>query len=92
MTKELEQRRADARDKSEGYLATIESMEPDISAVDASAFYASAAILLKRIADVAELFAMMLLTDYARKDADMADMADWAKRHGFGDLWPGRRV
>lgn len=89
MTKELERRRADARDDGEGYLATLASIEPDIHPIDPSAFYASAAISLKRIADVAELFAISLLTDHAKKDADMAD---WAKRHGFGDLWPRKQV
>lgn len=84
MTKELEQRRAGARDKNEGYLATIDSIEPNVSAIDASAFYASAAISLKRIADVAELFAMSLLKDSMEKERDMRD---WAHRHGFGDLW-----
>lgn len=89
MTKELEQRRADARDKVEGYSATIDSIEPDVSPIDAFAFYASAAISLKRIADVADLFAVSLLTDHAKKDTDMAD---WAERHGFGDLWPGKQI
>lgn len=85
MTKELEQKRADAQGP-DAYLATVDSIEPDIHAIDASAFYASAAISLKRIADVADLFAISLLTDHAKKDADMAA---WARRHGFGDLWPG---
>lgn len=89
MTKELEQRRADAKDQIESYAATVDSIEPDIHPIDASAFYASAAISLKRIADVAELFATSILEDHAKKDADMAD---WAKRHGFGDLWPGERT
>jgi hypothetical protein len=84
MTKEHEQRRADARDKTEGYAATVESMEPDISPVDASAFYASAAISLKRIADAADLFAVSLLKDHKEKDDGMRA---WAHRHGFGDLW-----
>lgn len=51
MSKELEQRRADAKNNVEGYTATIESIEPDINPIDAGAFYASAAISLKRIAD-----------------------------------------
>lgn len=89
MTKELEQRRTDASDAPTAYLATLASIEPDVSAIDASASYASAAISLKRIADVADLFAISILTDHAKKDTDMAD---WAQRHGFGDLWPGKRT
>ena len=37
------------------YLETIDRMESEIAAVDASAFYASAAISLKRIADALEI-------------------------------------
>jgi len=33
------------------YLKTIERLEPEIAHIDASAYYASAAISLKRIAD-----------------------------------------
>jgi hypothetical protein len=84
MTKELEQRRAEASSDPAGYSATIDSIEPDISPIDASAFYASAAISLKRIADVADLLAISLITDYKKKDDDMRN---WAHRHGFGDLW-----
>lgn len=84
MTKELEQRRAEARDKVEGYAATIDSIEPDVSPIDASAFYASAAISLKRIADAADLFAVSLLKDWKEKDDGMRA---WAYRHGFGDLF-----
>ena len=36
------------------YLNTIARLEPDITAIDASAYYASAAISLKRIADALE--------------------------------------
>lgn len=42
------------KERVDGYIATIERMEPDINPVDASAFYALAAISLKRIADAAE--------------------------------------
>jgi hypothetical protein len=35
----------------DAYTATIDRLEPDIAMIDASAFYASAAISLKRIAD-----------------------------------------
>lgn len=84
MSKELEQRRADAKSNIDGYAATIDSIEPDIHPIDPSAFYASAAISLKRIADVADLFAISLIKDYREKDDEMRD---WAHRHGFGDLW-----
>ncbi len=33
------------------YLETVARMEPDVTPIDAAAFYASAAISLKRIAD-----------------------------------------
>lgn len=39
------------------YLNTIARLEPDITPIDASAYYASAAISLKRIADALEKIA-----------------------------------
>lgn len=84
MSKELEQRRANATELHAVYAAVCDSIEPNITAIDPGAFYASAAISLKRIADVADLFAISLLTDHAKKDVEMAA---WAQRHGFGDLW-----
>lgn len=42
------------KERVSAYLDTIERMEPEIAPVDASAFYASAAISLKRIADALE--------------------------------------
>lgn len=39
------------KDKLSSYLDTIERLEPDIHRIDPGAFYASAAISLKRIAD-----------------------------------------
>lgn len=39
------------KERVDDYLATINRLEPDIAFIDASAFYASAAISLKRIAD-----------------------------------------
>lgn len=45
------EKRAAATNENEGYLATIDSIEPDINSIDPGAFYASAAISLKRIAD-----------------------------------------
>lgn len=38
----------------DAYLDTISRIEPDVAMIDASAFYASAAISLKRSADAAE--------------------------------------
>jgi hypothetical protein len=42
----------------DAYLATIDRIEPDVHPIDASAFYASAAISLKRIADQMEAFVL----------------------------------
>jgi hypothetical protein len=39
------------KERVDSYLDTIGRLEPDITMIDASAFYASAAISLKRIAD-----------------------------------------
>jgi hypothetical protein len=41
----------------DAYMATISRLEPDIAPIDASAFYASAAISLKRQADAMESMA-----------------------------------
>lgn len=41
----------------DAYRETIDRIEPDVAAIDASAFYASAAISLKRIADALEKLA-----------------------------------
>lgn len=38
----------------DGYVNTVERLEPDIHPIDASAFYASSAISLRRMADAAE--------------------------------------
>lgn len=38
----------------DAYMATVDRLEPDIAPIDAAAFYASAAISLKRIADALE--------------------------------------
>lgn len=39
-------------EKGNAYSQTIKRLEPEIAPIDAAAFYASAAISLKRIADV----------------------------------------
>ncbi len=41
---------------ADAYLDTLRRMEPEIHPVDAAAFYASASISLKRIADSLEFF------------------------------------
>lgn len=45
---------AGEKERVDGYIDTINRMEPNIHPVDNSAFYASAAISLKRMADAAE--------------------------------------
>lgn len=45
---------AGEKDRVDAYLNTVRRLEPDIAMIDASAFYASAAISLKRIADAME--------------------------------------
>lgn len=47
------------KERVDSYLATLARMEPDIAMIDASAFYASAAISLKRIADSLEQIVKM---------------------------------
>lgn len=53
---DAQQREMDARKRAAdtNYIDTVARLEPDIAMVDASAFYASAAISLKRIADSLE--------------------------------------
>lgn len=60
------------RESPEAYLATVERIERDIAPIDAPAFYASAAISLRRIADAAEAIAGALVVVVAR----MQDEAD----------------
>lgn len=43
-----------SKSPGEEYLATVDRLEPEICSIDAGAFHASAAISLKRIADVME--------------------------------------
>ena len=51
---------AGEKERVGGYLGTVLRMEDHISPVDAAAFYASAAISLKRIADLLEQIEMNL--------------------------------
>lgn len=45
---------SDEKERVDAYLNTVNRLEPEIAPIDASAFYASAAISLKRIADSLE--------------------------------------
>jgi hypothetical protein len=67
-----------ARDSSEAYLATIDRIEPEVAPIDAAAFYASAAISLRRIADAAEAIAGAIVVIVARMQDDADDEADKA--------------
>lgn len=49
-----------ARDRVDAYQETVKRLEPDIAPIDASAFYASAAISLRRSADAQEDTARVL--------------------------------
>lgn len=61
------QREADAAaSRVTAYAETVDRLEPDIAPIDASAFYASAAISLRRIADALEAVAEW---DKARRSA-----------------------
>lgn len=54
---------AGEQERVDGYLDTIDRIEPNINMIDPGAFYASAAVSLKRIADA--LCVRMLLTELA---------------------------
>lgn len=47
-------------DAVDGYLATVQRLEPEIHPIDPDAFHASAAISLKRIADSLEQIETMV--------------------------------
>lgn len=51
---------AGEKERVDGYLGTVDRLEPDIAPIDASAFYASAAVSLKRIADNFEKMAQAM--------------------------------
>lgn len=71
----------------EGYTATVESIEPTIWAIDASAFYASAAISLKRIADAMEARNRLLALDIQQREVSDNDKHDdWLVQHRLDDL------
>jgi hypothetical protein len=55
---------AGEKEKVEGYLATIDRLEPNLHVIDASTYYASAAISLKRIADSLEQIVKMGVPPY----------------------------
>jgi hypothetical protein len=48
---------AGEKERVDAYQNTVSRLEPEIAPIDASAFYASAAISLKRLADAAERMA-----------------------------------
>lgn len=50
----LEAARAGATNQDDGYGFTVDSIEPNIWPIDASAYYASSSISLRRIADALE--------------------------------------
>lgn len=68
------------KDEYQVYYETVQRMEPEIGAVDASAYYASAAISLKRQADAMERIASRLevFTDLVVERADPDTFAAWA--------------
>lgn len=71
----------------EEYLETIARVEPEIAMIDPGAFYASAAISLKRIADAVEAYTR--LTAHAIRINEVADNDkhdDWLIQHRLGDL------
>jgi hypothetical protein len=51
---------------TDAYLATIDSLEPDIASIDPGAFYASAAISLKRIADSLDIIKKLMSANLTR--------------------------
>jgi hypothetical protein len=55
------------QERLNAYLKTIERMEPDVAAIDASFAYASVAISLKRIADTLEAANRELVPDEVKK-------------------------
>lgn len=64
---------AEKKDCVDVYLATIARIEPEITSIDRDAFYASAAISLKRIADSLEQIAKMSSTPQVRSNSLSAD-------------------
>lgn len=73
------------KERVDAYLATLARLEPDVAAIDVSAFYASAAISLKRIADVlaqnvSERPSQVVVMDAAGNNA----MADYLATNGGG--------
>lgn len=71
------------KERVDTYLGTIVRLEPDVHMIDAGAFYASAAISLKRIADALEISACNTLKKVRESERDHKE---WMIRKGFGDL------
>lgn len=80
---------AGEKDRVDGHLATVARLEPEINPIDASAFYASAAISLKRLADAAEVANKLAVMGIEFKHRrDKAEQENWLRRHGLADLIP----
>lgn len=80
--KRVEERKSSSPEAKavDSYLDTISRLEPDISPIDASAFYASAAISLKRLADSAEKSSRYTkrLVEYERLQGEAMDRIAFA--------------
>jgi len=70
-------------ERVDGYLATITRLEPDIHMIDPGAFYASAAISLKRIADINEIHAMGYRSHNSPRVTHMFNVLFWLIAAGF---------
>lgn len=80
-------------ERVDGYLTTVNRLEPDIHMIDAGAFYASAAISLKRIADdthrAANAIEQYIKWLQSREISKALDALDFAvKRGAHGDGLP----
>lgn len=80
--------------RAQAYLETIDRIEPEIAMIDPAAFYASAAISLKRLADAAEALTkavknrnkLMALDIRNTEVADHDKHDDWLTGRGLDDL------
>lgn len=72
------------KDDVDGYLQTVARLEPDVHPIDASAFYASAAISLKRMADYQRAALELGVRRYNREYSTNLEMQDLVKVTGGG--------
>lgn len=77
---------AGEKERVEGYLATVDRLEPDIHMIDAGTFYASMAISARRQADAAEQQAAVI-TEYIaylrkRDERRYGEFEDKLRREG----------